>query len=67
MYCKTIYFLFLQRGKKQLMEPSPYATVTLGQNKDQTNEVLNTDSPIWEKPFRFLVHDPQVQNLDIEV
>lgn len=59
--------LIIQRLKKQIAEPSPYAVVSIGPKTFETDEKPNTDSPVWEKPFRFLVHNPQIQKLDIQV
>ncbi|XP_055996868.1 extended synaptotagmin-2-like isoform X4 [Ostrea edulis] len=57
----------LPRLKKQIAEPSPYAVVSIGPKTFETDEKPNTDSPVWEKPFRFLVHNPQIQKLDIQI
>lgn len=59
--------MFWQRMKKQIAEPSPYVVLSLGPKTFETEEKPNTDSPVWEKPFRFLVHNPQIQKLDIQV
>ena len=53
--------------KKQIAEPSPFVVLSLGPKNFQTEEKPNTDSPVWEKPFRFLVHNPHIQKLDIQV
>ena len=29
--------------------------------------IQDSISPVWEEPFRFLIHDPKYQELDIEV
>ena len=29
--------------------------------------IQDSVSPVWEEPFRFLIHDPKYQELDIEV
>lgn len=56
-----------KRMKKQIAEPSPYVVLSLGPKTFETEEKPNTDSPVWEKPFRFLVHNPQIQKLDIQI
>ena len=53
--------------KKQIAEPSPFVVLSLGPKNFETEEKPNTDSPVWEKPFRFLVHNPHIQKLDIQV
>lgn len=53
--------------KKQIAEPSPFVVLSLGPKNYETEEKPNTDSPVWEKPFRFLVHNPHIQKLDIQV
>jgi hypothetical protein len=57
----------IQRIRKQIAEPSPCAVLSIGPKKFETEEIPNTDSPVWEKPFRFLVNNPQIQKLDIQV
>lgn len=29
--------------------------------------IQDSISPVWEEPFRFMIHDPNYQELDIEV
>lgn len=60
-------YLFWKRMKKQIAEPSPFVVLSLGPKNFETEEKPNTDSPVWEKPFRFLVHNPHIQKLDIQV
>nr|XP_022326115.1 extended synaptotagmin-2-like isoform X6 [Crassostrea virginica] len=57
----------LPRMKKQIAEPSPFVVLSLGPKSFETEEKPNTDSPVWEKPFRFLVHNPHIQKLDIQI
>lgn len=57
----------LPRGKKQMSEPSPYVKLSLGQAKYDSSIRADTDEPRWEQNFRFLVHNPNLQTLDLEV
>ena len=50
-----------------MSEPSPYVKLTLGQSKYDSNIKYDTDEPRWEQNFRFLVHNPQSQYLELEV
>ncbi|XP_021349664.1 extended synaptotagmin-2-like isoform X3 [Mizuhopecten yessoensis] len=60
-------FGLFKRGKKQMAEPSSYCIVSVGQMKEESAVKLNTDSPIWEENYRYLVHDPNIQVIDIQV
>ncbi|XP_033732224.1 extended synaptotagmin-1-like isoform X3 [Pecten maximus] len=57
----------LPRGKKQMAEPCAYCIVSVGQKKEESAVKLNTDSPIWEENYRYLVHDPNIQVIDVQV
>ncbi|XP_076437301.1 extended synaptotagmin-2-like isoform X2 [Babylonia areolata] len=59
--------LDLPRGKKTLLEPSPYVVLTLGQTTKESKVRNATTEPRWEENFRFFVANPNHQNLDIEV
>lgn len=50
-----------------MAEPNPYCIVSVGQTKYESAVKMNTDSPIWEENFRYLVHDPNFQVIDIQV
>lgn len=56
-----------QRGKKTLNEPSPQVTLCVGQQVELSMIKQNTCEPKWEQNFRFMLHNPNYQNLDIEV
>ncbi|KAK3739454.1 hypothetical protein QZH41_017292 [Actinostola sp. cb2023] len=46
---------------------SGFCKLTVG-NKTLCSKVIQDSiSPVWEEPFRFLIHDPKYQELDIEV
>ncbi|XP_069121833.1 extended synaptotagmin-2-like isoform X4 [Argopecten irradians] len=60
-------FGMFKRGKKQMAEPCAYCIVSVGQKKEESQVKLNTDSPIWEENYRYLVHDPNIQVIDVQV
>ncbi|XP_071155273.1 extended synaptotagmin-2-like isoform X2 [Mytilus edulis] len=55
------------RAKKTMSEPSPYVKLSLGQSKFESGIKADTDEPRWEQNFRFLVHNPNLQTLELEV
>ncbi|KAK6970183.1 extended synaptotagmin-2-like isoform X2 [Biomphalaria glabrata] len=57
----------LPRGKKSLQEPSPQATISVGQQKFDSAIKYNTIEPKWEENYRFLLRNPNYQNLEIEL
>ncbi|KAH9498203.1 Extended synaptotagmin-2 [Bulinus truncatus] len=57
----------LPRGKKSLQEPSPQATLSVGQQKYDSSTKYNTNEPKWEENYRFLLRNPHYQNLEIEL
>ncbi|VDI50593.1 Hypothetical predicted protein [Mytilus galloprovincialis] len=57
----------LPRAKKTMSEPSPYVKLSLGQSKFESGIKADTDEPRWEQNFRFLVHNPNLQTLELEV
>ncbi|XP_052265318.1 extended synaptotagmin-2-like isoform X2 [Dreissena polymorpha] len=56
----------LPRSKK-MSEPSPYVTINVGQKTETSNVVNDSTDPRWEQGFRFLVHDPNFQVVDLKV
>ncbi|GFN89709.1 extended synaptotagmin-like protein 2 [Plakobranchus ocellatus] len=57
----------LPRGKKTLQEPSPQATLSVGQQEMESGVRPNTNEPRWEESFRFMLHNPNYQNLEVEI
>ncbi|XP_064595420.1 extended synaptotagmin-2-like isoform X2 [Liolophura sinensis] len=57
----------LPRLKKSLAEPCPFVQINLGQIKQESTVKQNTNEPRWEENFRFFVHNPNFQDLDITV
>ncbi|KAK6182627.1 hypothetical protein SNE40_010269 [Patella caerulea] len=57
----------LPRGKKSLNEPSPHCFLSVGTETKESWIKYNTVEPRWEQNFRFLIHNPNYQNLDVDV
>lgn len=57
----------LPRGKKSLSEPSPKAVLSVGQQTQESTVKYDTNEPRWEQAFRFMVNNPNYQNLEIEM
>ncbi|XP_064644858.1 extended synaptotagmin-2-like isoform X2 [Lineus longissimus] len=57
----------LPKSRKGLEEPNPYAVLNCGGKQVQTRIVEGTIDPRWEESFNFLINDPNLQNLDVEV
>ncbi|BFZ06345.1 hypothetical protein BsWGS_09385 [Bradybaena similaris] len=57
----------LPRGKKSLSEPCPQAILSVGQQKEESAIKYSTIEPRWEQNFRFLLHNPNYQNLELEL
>ncbi|XP_031566724.1 extended synaptotagmin-2-A-like isoform X2 [Actinia tenebrosa] len=46
---------------------SAFCKLTVGNRTLQSKTIQDSISPVWEEPFRFSIHDPKYQELDIEV
>ncbi|XP_020611586.1 extended synaptotagmin-2-like isoform X2 [Orbicella faveolata] len=46
---------------------SPFCKLTVGNITLQSKTIQDSNSPVWEEPFRFMIHDPKYQELDIEI
>ncbi|BFZ22451.1 hypothetical protein BsWGS_25490 [Bradybaena similaris] len=57
----------LPRGKKSMSEPSARVVLTVGQQVEESMIKYSTSEPRWEQNFRFLLHNPNYQNMDVEV
>ncbi|CAG5126272.1 unnamed protein product, partial [Candidula unifasciata] len=55
------------RGKKSMSEPSARVVMTVGQQVEESMVRYTTSEPRWEQNFRFMLHNPNYQNLDVEV
>ena len=54
-------------NQKRLRLPSPKTILSLGQQVKESYVKEGTTEPCWEQGFRFMVTDPNHQNLNLEV
>ncbi|KAM9500148.1 extended synaptotagmin-2 isoform 2-T2 [Clarias gariepinus] len=64
---KHPYRGLLKSGRKVNSDPSPYVQLTVGQKMYESKVRYKTCEPIWEEAFTFLVHNPNTQELQVEV
>ncbi|XP_038585615.1 extended synaptotagmin-2 isoform X3 [Micropterus salmoides] len=57
----------LPSAKKSSSEPSPYVQMTVGHKSLESKVRYKTNEPLWEDCFSFLVHNPRMQELEVEV
>lgn len=67
-----VLILYVENGDKlpnaeKILEPSPYAIIKCGGVTETTNERKETNNPVWNKGFYFLVSDPEHQHFTIDV
>uniref|UniRef100_A0A3P9M314 Extended synaptotagmin 2 n=1 Tax=Oryzias latipes TaxID=8090 RepID=A0A3P9M314_ORYLA len=60
-------FKVLKSAKKNISEPSPYVQFTVGHKTIESKVRYKTKEPLWEDCFSFLVHNPNRQELEVEV
>ncbi|KAM9617161.1 extended synaptotagmin-1 isoform 3-T3 [Morphnus guianensis] len=53
--------------KKPGKEPNPMVQVSVQDVTRESKVVYNTSAPVWEDAFRFFLHDPVNQDVDIQV
>ena len=53
------------RNKSTL--PDPYATLSIGNQHKQTATVEKDLSPVWDEKFCFLINNPAIQKLHVQV
>ncbi|CAM9947465.1 unnamed protein product [Bubo scandiacus] len=53
--------------KKPGKEPNPMVQVSVQDVTRESKVVYNTSAPVWEDAFRFFLHDPRNQDVDIQV
>uniref|UniRef100_A0A4W3GL57 Extended synaptotagmin 2 n=1 Tax=Callorhinchus milii TaxID=7868 RepID=A0A4W3GL57_CALMI len=54
-------------GKKMNSEPNPFVQLSVGHNTFESKIRYRTTEPVWEEAFTFFVHNPQTQELDVEI
>ncbi|KAM4551307.1 extended synaptotagmin-2 isoform 4-T4 [Odontesthes bonariensis] len=57
----------LPTGKKVTSDPSPFVQFTVGHKSFESKTKYKTNEPVWEEAFTFLIHNPKIQELEIEV
>ncbi|XP_014666106.1 PREDICTED: extended synaptotagmin-2-like [Priapulus caudatus] len=58
----------LPNARKSASEPSPVVMMTVaGSEKRESTVKYATNQPVWEERFVFLVHNPELQDLDVQV
>ncbi|KAM6039082.1 LOW QUALITY PROTEIN: extended synaptotagmin-1 [Chlamydotis macqueenii] len=68
----AILVVYLDRAeelpmKKPGKEPNPVVQISVQDVTRESKVVYNTSAPVWEDAFRFFLHDPANQDLDIQV
>lgn len=57
----------LPSSSKLMKEPSPFVSLEIGNRIEKTDPRHASTNPKWEQTFLFLVTDPEVQELTVEV
>ncbi|XP_067331679.1 extended synaptotagmin-2-A-like isoform X1 [Channa argus] len=57
----------IKSGKKVTSDPSPYVQFRVGHKHFESKTRYKTNGPVWEEAFTFLIHNPKVQDLEVEV
>ncbi|XP_063808699.1 extended synaptotagmin-1 [Pseudophryne corroboree] len=68
----AILIVYLDRAedlplKKSVKQPNPMVQLSVQDMTQESKTVYNTNSPLWEQPFRFFLRNPSLQDLDIQV
>ncbi|KAM9319372.1 extended synaptotagmin-1 [Gastrophryne carolinensis] len=68
----AILIVYLDRAddlplKKSSKQPNPMVQLSVQDVTQESRTVYNTNSPVWEEPFRFFLRNPKEQDLDIQV
>uniref|UniRef100_G1S6Z8 Extended synaptotagmin 1 n=1 Tax=Nomascus leucogenys TaxID=61853 RepID=G1S6Z8_NOMLE len=48
-------------------QPSPYATLTVGDTSHKTKTISQTSAPVWDESASFLVRKPHTESLELQV
>ncbi|KAM4556096.1 extended synaptotagmin-2-B isoform 2-T2 [Fundulus diaphanus] len=57
----------LKSGKKITGDPSPFVQFRVGHKHFDSKIKYKTTEPVWEENFTFLIHNPKLQELVVEV
>ncbi|XP_056418289.1 extended synaptotagmin-1 [Hyla sarda] len=68
----AILIVYLDRAdelplKKAVKQPNPMVQLSIQDVTHESKTVYNTNSPVWEEPFRFFLRNPTLYDLDIQV
>ncbi|XP_028987105.1 extended synaptotagmin-2 isoform X2 [Betta splendens] len=69
VFCENTASLYrtLFSGKKVTSDPSPFVHFRVGHKSFDSKTRYKTTVPVWEESFTFLIHNPKVQVLEVEV
>ncbi|XP_072219222.1 extended synaptotagmin-2-like isoform X2 [Leuresthes tenuis] len=69
VFCENTASLYrsLFTGKKVTSDPSPFVQFTVGHKSFDSKTKYKTNEPVWEEAFTFLIHNPKIQELEVEV
>ncbi|XP_069031510.1 extended synaptotagmin-2 isoform X2 [Embiotoca jacksoni] len=69
VFCENTASLYrtLFSGKKVTSDPSPLVQFTVGHKSFNSKTKYKTNEPVWEETFTFLIHNPKIQELEVEV
>ncbi|XP_063048979.1 extended synaptotagmin-2-like isoform X2 [Engraulis encrasicolus] len=57
----------LPSGKKVTSDPSPFVQLSVGHKNYDSKTRYKSNEPVWEEAFTFLIHNPNKQQLNVEV
>ncbi|KAF7644726.1 hypothetical protein LDENG_00216740 [Lucifuga dentata] len=57
----------IKSGKKVTSDPSPFVQFRVGHKSYESKTRYKTNEPVWEEAFTFLIHNPKLQELEVEV
>ncbi|XP_049603687.1 extended synaptotagmin-2 [Syngnathus scovelli] len=57
----------LPSGKKVTSDPSPFVELKVAPKSHESKTRYKTHEPVWEEAFSFLIHNPRIQDLEVEV
>ncbi|XP_008432961.1 extended synaptotagmin-2-A isoform X1 [Poecilia reticulata] len=57
----------IKSGKKVTSDPSPMVQFRVGHQSLDSKIKYKTNEPVWEENFTFLIHNPKLQELQVEV
>ncbi|XP_041848463.1 extended synaptotagmin-2-like isoform X2 [Melanotaenia boesemani] len=69
VFCENTASLYrsLFSGKKVTSDPNPCVQFRVGHKSFESKTRYKTNNPVWEEHFTFLIHNPNIQELEVEV